>query len=315
MTMTATTTLPTTAAGMLAPPRPVFRNPCALPPAHLDNQQLSERFWEAVKLDSPTSPTFSDVDPFPAIDAKAITTIHIEEVSPSLIDDPIVAFETWDCYSPDRPTFSPATTDCYAHATDPAYQPCPFGEPLGFYTSPAPTLASIRYRENAKPAAIGRAASTPLRATTRLQKRSPSFTRHPQGPSTVLALASAFLDSIVRLTRSRASTPTTFNDHIGSVTILESEVVIDVLDDATKRGAVSGQVEQGSAHAESGLSSWSTVVAAAGGSGTVPLQDSGFDRIDLGVLGSLRPDRLQLGAGACYAEQMQRGRDVFRCPM
>lgn len=211
--------------------------------AHVDHLQLSDQFWQAVKLDSPASPTF---DPS-LIDEKILPAIHVDETTTTFVDDPIVAFETLDAYSPNRPRFTPTAPPEYsANDNSPPYQPCPFGEPLGLCTSPSLTLGSIRYSDKSPSRSASPWAAMTLRPT-RFRKRSISTSsennrhHHQHAPNSVLALASAFLDSIVRLTRSRAATPTALSDAQAQpgVTILESEVLINVLEDG-KRAAMYG---------------------------------------------------------------------------
>lgn len=223
-----------TTMNMLLPPPPAF-NRYSRASTHLDTQQqLAERFWKAVKLDSPTSPTFDASLHSSPVDEKVMCAIHIDDTAMTFIDDPIVAFETLDCYSPDRPTFT-STTTYNKYIDEPMFEPCPYGEPpdLSCCTSPAPTLGSIRFHDKPPSRTTSPWSAMTLRPT-RFRKPSPS-PNHRRPPS-VLALASAFLDSIVRLARSRNSTPTTFNDGAGPVTILESEVLINVLEDGKRAG-------------------------------------------------------------------------------
>lgn len=230
---------------MLLPQQPVL-NRCNRSSTVHDQHQLAERFWEAVQLDSPTSQTFDpDFCPPSPIDEKVVCVVNAEEATPTtttFLDDPIVAFETLDCYSPDRATFTPLTPAIYEEFStlhDPASQPCPHGEPpLGLCTSPAPTMASIRYH-NTK--TINRTPSPESSFTlrpTRFQKATQPVSHNR---TNVLTLASAFLDSIVRLTRTRSSTPTmTDLDGHGTATILESEVLINVLEDGKRAGLYGG---------------------------------------------------------------------------
>lgn len=224
-----------TTMSMLLPPPPAYHR-YNRPSSHVDTLQLNERFWKAVKLDSPTSPTFDSPLNDSPIDDKIMRVVHVDENTTTFIDDPIVAYETLDCYSPNRPTFS-SPTYYEDQANDPSRQPCPYGEPLGLCTNPAPTLGSIKYQEKPVMRSNSPWSGLTLRPT-RFRKASQS-SNHRQGPS-VLALASAFLDSVVRLARSRSSTPTTFNDGQGSVTILESEVLVNVLEDGKRAGLYGG---------------------------------------------------------------------------
>ena len=195
--------------------------------------QLSERFWKAVKLDSPSSPGFDAAvhDVSSPIDSKLYSVVDVDDVT--FIDDPIVAFEVNDCYSPRSPGFcDPSHHEQVADSQD--YRPCPYGEQPELPTTPGPTVASLRC-DNLKPASKGTSSWSPTLLLPARFRR-PSLTLNTRQAPSVLSLASAFLDSVVRLARSRNTTPTTFNDGQGPVTIMDSEIYINVIEDGKRTG-------------------------------------------------------------------------------
>lgn len=264
------------------PPAPQIplANRAARVSTRIDSIHLSDDFWDAVKFDSPptaSAPTFDSPLLGSPIDEKHEKTQAVVSVKESTTkfhdeDDPIIAFETLDCYSPNRPTFSPAPPYDYgygydeldllehgAHGLALATQPCPFGETsaLGLYTNPAPTLGSIRDHETViKPpsrqaspwsAILSKARSNRFHKPSQSTSYASLETRHQPA---IAVLAAAFLDSIAKLTRSRSSTPSertsvmTLSSTLaknGKVQILDSEVLINVLEDGKRAGVCEGQ--------------------------------------------------------------------------
>ena len=188
-------------------------------------RQLLDRFWDAVHLDSPESPNNDNVFFFGKIDG------YDDQSTPEIFakygTNPTIDIRApWN--SPTTPSFPCHPSAFLAPPTimvQSPLTPTPIDLPLEpikrAFLSRNPSKSSSRWPK--------------LSIPRDLKPRAPGIT----SPATaILAMASNFLDDLVKLTRSQS--PTVNNTMVGSpdgdIEVIDSEVHIDVIDDSKRAG-------------------------------------------------------------------------------
>ena len=217
-----------------------------------DSRSILDNFWSAVHLESPEIDISIDHDinsdheieddgpPYGYGDGKALD-IFYQSASTPVID--IRGFDYRGLQgagsppdTPYRPSFLlPLITCGPGDGTQPFTEP-EFVSPIGiptplpgwFATSAGPGVTRLKQRMPAP-------SKTPISDYLRRQT-----SRAPSPATSLLAMASTFLDSIVKLTQTESSTPskTLAVRGEGDIQIMESEVFVNVIEDGRRAGLI-----------------------------------------------------------------------------
>lgn len=188
-------------------------------------RQLLDRFWDAVHFDSPDSPSNDNVFFFGKIDG------YDEPSTPEIFakfgSNPTIDVRApWN--SPTTPSF-PCQPSAFLPVPPTILVQSPLSPGPPIEHPPVPVKKGFLSRNPSKPSSRWPKLAIPKD----LKPRAPGIT----SPATaILALASSFLDDIVKSTRAQSLNTKVIRSPEGDIEIIDSEVYINVIDGSKGAG-------------------------------------------------------------------------------